>query len=96
MPSNAVPGFDGPGSFGELHNTVTLDCLKYVGSIHKEEAEHVLIKDEQGKVHTLRLGSYIGENSGVIAKIEHDVITIEQTVYHNDEWKVIKVKFSKH
>ena len=94
-PSNGPPDFDGPGSFGELQDTVTLDCLRYVGSIEKQGDEHVLIKDERGTIHVLRTGSFVGENTGMIKKIDADAIYIEQIVSRNGEWKPIIVKFPK-
>jgi len=90
------PDIDGPGSFGELQDTVTLDCLKYVGSIQKKGAEHVLIKDERGKVHVLGRRSYMGENSGVISRIDAEFIYISQLVKRNDQWEEVVVKFPKH
>ena len=95
-PLNAVPDFDGPGSFGPLHGTVTLDCLKYVGSIRKSGTERALIKDEKGEVHVLGLGSYIGEHGGVIGRIEPDAIHIKQIVNRNGRWEEVTVKLPKH
>lgn len=95
-PSNAAPEFDGPGSFGTLHNTVTLDCLSYVGSLEKNGVEHVLIRDETGTIHQLRPGSYMGENSGVIMKIDATTIHIKQLVKRNGRLEEIDVKFAKH
>ena len=94
-PKNTAPDYDGPGSFGELHNTVTLGCLKYVGSIKRKGQEHVLIKDDKGKIHLLKLGSYMGENGGIIKKIDRDSIYIEQIIYKNGNWKAIVVVFPK-
>ena len=91
-----VPDFDGPGSFGELHGTVTLDCLKYVGSNQKNGIELVLIKDERGKVHVLRRGSYMGENAGVISRIDPDAIYINQIIDRNGQWEEVIVRFPKH
>lgn len=92
---NAAPEFDGPGAFGVLHNTVTLDCLSYAGSIEKNGVEHVLIRDETGTVHQLRLGSYMGENNGVIMKIDAAAIHIKQLVRRNGRAEEIDVKFAK-
>lgn len=94
-PPNAAPEFDGPGSFGALHETVTLDCLRYVGSIRKGGVELVLIRDDRGTVHQLRLGSYIGENSGVITKIDRDAITITQLVKRGGRIEERIVRFAR-
>jgi hypothetical protein len=89
------PGFDGPGSFGKLQDTVTLDCLAYVGSIGQAGAEQVLIRDDRGEVHRLRVGDYMGENSGVIRKIDADAIYIEQVLPDGNATKTRTVKFAK-
>jgi Tfp pilus assembly protein PilP len=94
-PSNSPLGYDGPGSFGELEDTVTLDCLKYVGSISKNGKELVLIQDETGQVHRLKVGSYMGEHSGVIIKIDNDAIYIKQMIRRNGAWDEVIVKFNK-
>jgi Tfp pilus assembly protein PilP len=94
-PANITPGFDGPGSFGELQDTVTLDCLKYVGSIFQNGKEFVLIKDERGEVHSMSIGSYMGQNSGVITNIDHSAIYIKQMIQRNGVWKDVVVKFNK-
>jgi hypothetical protein len=93
---NAAPEFDGPGSFGKLQDTVTLGCLQYVGSIQKKNVEHVLIKDETGTIHTLRAGDYMGENSGIISKIDQDTIHITQLVKRNGRIEEVAVKFPKN
>lgn len=90
-----VPEFDGPGSFGELQDTVTLDCLAYVGSIQRGEKEYVLIKDERGVVHSLSVGDYVGENTGMIMKISHDAIYIEQNIRRNGKRESITIKWVK-
>jgi hypothetical protein len=89
------PQFDGPGSFGELQDTVTLDCLTYVGSIQKDNRELVLIRDERGVVHRLGVGDYMGENTGVIAKIDRDAIYVEQHVRGNGKVESVTVRFPK-
>jgi hypothetical protein len=43
-PPDAEPVLDGPGSFAKLQGTVTLDCLRYVGSIQRDGKEHVFRK----------------------------------------------------
>jgi hypothetical protein len=89
------PQFDGPGSFGELQDTVTLDCLTYVGSIQQDKQELVLIRDERGVVHRLRVGDYVGEHTGVIRKIDRDAIYIEQTLKYQGKVESVTVRFPK-
>jgi len=66
---------DGPGSFGSLHGTVTLDCLRYVGSVNARGVEWVLIQDERGEVHRLRPGDYMGP--GVISAVDAEFIYLD-------------------
>ncbi len=93
--AGTAPAFDGPGSFGALHDTVTLDCLRYVGSLERGGQEHVLIRDETGVVHRLKAGDYIGENAGVIRRIDAEYIHIEQIVKRGAELQSFVVKFPK-
>jgi hypothetical protein len=89
------PAMDGPGSFGELQDTVTLGCLAYLGSIKQGREERVLIRDERGTLHTLKLGSYIGENSGVIKQIDADFLDIHQLVKRDGQWVEVSVKLPR-
>ena len=36
----------GPGSYGAVDRTLTLDCLSYIGSIENDGGKHVLIQDD--------------------------------------------------
>lgn len=93
--AGSAPAFDGPGSFGALHGTVTLDCLRYVGSLERNGVEQVLIRDETGVIHRLKVGDYMGENAGVIRSIDADHIHIEQVVKRTGELQTFVVKFPK-
>ncbi len=86
-------GFDGPGSWGPLHNTLTLDCLTYVGSMVRDHSEYVLIRDEKGAIYRLRVGDFMGEKSGHITKIDESYIYIEQ--YEGPRTPPVTVKFPK-
>lgn len=77
---NAVPTFDGPGSWGKLQDTVTLDCLSYTGSVTRSGVEHVLIRDERGDIHVLKIGDFMGEHTGRITRIDERYIYIEQHI----------------
>ena len=89
----APSGFDGPGSWGPLNNTVTLDCLKYAGSITRDQVEYVLIRDERGTVYGLKVGDFMGEKSGYISKVDESFIYIEQ--YEGSQKPPTIVKFPK-
>jgi type IV pilus assembly PilP-like protein len=86
---------DGPGSFGALDGTVSLDCLKYVGSIQLRDTEYVLIQDERGTVHRLTTGDRMGENGGVISRIDNDTIYVQQRLKRDGKWRQTVVKFPK-
>ncbi len=86
---------DGPGSFGKLQDTVTLDCLSYVGSIGTAGDEQVLIRDEYGVIYRMHVGDYMGENTGVIRKIDGDAIYIEQMIREGKDYKQVMVRFAK-
>jgi hypothetical protein len=92
---NAPPGLDGPGSFGPLQDTVTLDCLSYVRSIPKRGKEYVVIADERGATYELSVGDYMGEHTGLIRKIDGHFIHLEQMVPKGSDWVKTMVKFPK-
>lgn len=92
---NISPQADGPGSWGALHETVTLDCLKYIGSIKDDRKVVLLIKDEKGVIHHLRMGDFVGENSGKIVDITETTIFVDQVVRVNGEWEARRVNFPK-
>jgi Tfp pilus assembly protein PilP len=94
-PKGAPADFDGPGAWGELQDTVTLDCLRYVGSIERNGSERVQTLDERGKVQALQVDSFMGENTGVIVRIDADAIYVEQIVNRNGEWQPLTVSFAK-
>lgn len=76
------PEYDGPGSFGPLHMTVYLEELRYVGDIESEGRQYAIVRQVNGKVHRVSIGSYIGEHNGSIIKIEKHQLTIQQL--HSD------------
>ena len=92
---NSPPAFDGPGSFGELQDTVTLDCLTLVGTVRTSTAHFALIRDERGVVRPLSVGDFMGENTGVIVKIEPAALLIEQTIQRNGKPESVIVRFDR-
>jgi hypothetical protein len=89
----SIGSFDGPGSWGPLQDTVTLDCLQYTGSIVRNAVEYVLIRDENGAIYRLKVGDFMGENTGRITKIDEHYIYIEQ--YSGKDVPPTTVKFKK-
>lgn len=74
------PYFDGPGSFGPLNNTVSLDCLTFAGIADGTKGPVAVLKDENGVAYRIKIGDYVGENSGYVAEISPSRIMIIQLV----------------
>lgn len=82
---------------GSPHGTAALDCLKYVGSIETNGVEHVLIRDDDGTIRRLRVGDSMGENGGVISRIDANSIYITQHAQRGKgSRKDVVVKFPKN
>ena len=92
---NKAPDMDGPGSFGELQDTVTLSKLTYLGSSFKSGSEEVFLRNDKGKIFRLKLGTFVGENTGIIVKIDDATIYVQQVVEQNGEWNLQIVEFPK-
>ena len=88
------PSYDGMGAFGPLNNTMTLDCLRYVGNIKNGRRSMALLKDDHGRQYTLKVGDYVGEKSGSLIEIHDDYLLIKQTVAQGDEWvsRLVRLK----
>lgn len=78
------PYFDGPGSFGPLNNTVSLDCLSFETIEEDAKGPIAVLKDENGVAFRVKVGDYVGENSGYVAEISPARITIIQLVHGPD------------
>ena len=83
-PSAERPDVDGPGSFGPLHETVSLDCLQYVGYAAIGDVVRAELRDENGDRYLVQQGMMVGENAGRIVEITEARITIEQLVRGTD------------
>jgi Tfp pilus assembly protein PilP len=77
---NVRPDLDGPGSFGALDSTVTLDCLAYVGYELEKGKPVAIVEDETGMKHRVTVGTRMGENFGVVKEITAESIRIRQIV----------------
>lgn len=64
----------------ELLESVTLDKLKFVGTIGSGNQLSALISMEGNQVYTVKLGNYLGTNYGRVVKITSDEITLRETV----------------
>lgn len=68
----------------ELLESVSLDKLKFVGTIGSGKALSALISMEGEQVYTVKLGNYLGSNYGKVIKITPDEITLRETVEDAD------------
>jgi Pilus assembly protein, PilP len=93
---NETPAMDGPGSFGPLQDTVTLDCLTFIRSIQKGDTEYAVVADERGATYEVKVGSYMGENTGLILKMDRDFIYLRQMVPKGDGWEERMINFPKN
>lgn len=57
-----------------------LDDFVMVGTLSKKNLVWGIIKDKQGMVFTVKVGDYIGENSGQVSDIAEEKISIIETV----------------
>ena len=87
FPTDVVGIDDGPGSYGPLDATMTLDCLELieVGQIYGRY--YGIIRDDRGTEHWVKIGTYIGVG-GVILGITHDKLIIELPIEESGQWKL--------
>ncbi len=57
-----------------------LSGFTMVGTLNKGTYYWGLVQDSSGKVYSVKVGDYIGQNSGRITKIDEDEIDIDETV----------------
>ena len=68
----------------------SIDNLKMVGSIKKEGKLYGLIRDRDGIIHYISLGSHMGLNFGEVIQLTDSEIVLDERVRDGDEWKLIK------
>ena len=93
VPAHSVghPELDGPGSFGPLHETLSLDCLTFNGVMEHDGKVVAILRDEKGVSYRVKSGDYVGENAGRISQISSKRITIVQFV-RNAQGDLIELK----
>ena len=74
------PSLDGPGAFGELNNTLTLGCLTYTGYTEVGSIRVALLKDEKGRMYSVKTPDYVGENHGHVTNVTPEFVEIQQLV----------------
>jgi type IV pilus assembly protein PilP len=57
-----------------------LDALRMVGVLENTEALWAIVRDQEGVVHRLQVGNYLGRNFGKITNIQEDRIDIREIV----------------
>ena len=88
---------DGPGSRGLLQDTMTLDCLTFLGIETRDGVTVAQIRDDQGRIFDIQLGDYIGENTGQVVKIEPHAIYVEQIIQSDDKrWLQVERILRRH
>ena len=82
------PGFDGPGSWGPLHNTLSLSCLVYQGYVQESDAYKAIVRDYvKDEIYIVKIGSYMGDHSGQVIAISPSTIVVRQTIEgHNQKF----------
>ena len=80
---------DGPGTYGLLDGTMTIDCLKFIAIEKVEQQTFGVLEDDQGKKYRVKVGSNIGRYGGEITEIKNNKIIYEDYIEENGEWKLI-------
>ena len=57
-----------------------LDALRMVGVLENTEALWGIVRDQEGVVHRLQVGNYLGRNFGKITNIQEDRIDVREIV----------------
>jgi type IV pilus assembly protein PilP len=57
-----------------------LDSLRMVGTMENEEYQWGIIQDPDGVVHRIRVGNYLGRNTGKILNVFEDRIEVREIV----------------
>lgn len=58
----------------------SLDSLRMVGTLQQQEAFWGLVKTNDGTIHRVRVGNYLGRNHGQITQIGEDQIDLRELV----------------
>lgn len=60
--------------------SIPLDSLVYMGNIEKRGRRVALVRSSDGKVHQVRVGSYLGENHGKVVAFNQHQISLRELV----------------
>ncbi|MEM7083438.1 MAG: pilus assembly protein PilP [Pseudomonadota bacterium] len=75
-------GIDGPdpNRNREHLEKFSLDSMRMVGSLNTGEFNSALVQTNDGLIHRVRPGNYIGENYGVVISIDNSTINLIEKV----------------
>lgn len=66
----------------------SLDSLRMVGTLEQNQTRWALIRTQDGLLHRVRVGNYLGMNNGQITNIGDDAIQLTEIVSDNPgEWR---------
>ena len=71
-----VPDTRKPG----LLETMPLDSMVYMGNMEKRGRRIALVRAEDGKIHQVGIGSYLGRNHGKVVEFDQHQITLRELV----------------
>lgn len=57
-----------------------LDSLRMVGTLQRNGVTEALIKTQDGTVHRVRSGNYVGQNNGKITRITEDKVELTEII----------------
>lgn len=77
-----------PNRRKEPLESYALEQLKMTGTLIKDKVVYAMIKTPDGSINYVSRGNYIGMNYGQIVKVEDGLITINERINDNDEWKI--------
>jgi len=58
----------------------SLDALRMVGTLEQDETRWGLVRTQDGLLHRVRLGNYMGQNNGLIVRIDDTAIELTEVV----------------
>jgi type IV pilus assembly protein PilP len=72
--------------------SMTLDSLRMVGTLEQEQTRWALVRTQEGTLHRVRVGNYLGQNNGQITSIGDDSIELTEVVSESGEWRERQAK----
>ena len=79
---------DGPGSYGPLDATMTLDCLELIETGIQYGQHYGIVRDDKGLRYRVKIGTPIGVG-GIVMGITYNKLIIDLPVERNGAWILI-------